>query len=61
VLDGDIDIFIEDIDKNKFDKLVEKIESNYLWIINTSYYFCFITTGYCLSRGHFKQAVMTQP
>lgn len=32
----DIDMFIEDIDKNKFHKMLEKVEKAGLWIINTS-------------------------
>ena len=32
----DVDMFIEDIDKSKFEKLLENIEKSGLWIINTS-------------------------
>ncbi len=32
----DIDFFIEDIEKSKFDTFIDRIESSGLWIINTS-------------------------
>ncbi len=32
----DVDMFIRDMEKNKFDELLEKIENSGLWIINTS-------------------------